>query len=69
LGKSTSMADDPKYASVAKGLTELGAYSAIISNTTTSDSAPNNPLTDTGTQLQPYLTFGSGEGRIMRASI
>jgi len=63
LGKSTSMANDPKYASVAKGLTELGAYSAIISNTTTSDFAPNNPLTDTGTQLQPYLTFGSGEGK------
>ncbi len=63
LGKSTNMADDPKYASVAKGLTELGAYSAIISNTTTSDFAPNNPLTDTGTQLQPYLTFGSGEGK------
>jgi hypothetical protein len=65
LGKSTSMANDPKYASVAKGLTELGAYSAIIANTTTSepDFAPKNPLTDTGTQLQPYLTFGSGEGK------
>jgi hypothetical protein len=39
-GKLSGMADDSKYVSVAKGLTELGSYSAIISNDTTANFFP-----------------------------
>jgi len=68
MGKSTSMADDPKYTSIAKGLTELGAYSAIISNDISSlglVDMSSLKASDTGTAplLQPYLALGSGEGK------
>jgi hypothetical protein len=68
VGKSTSMADDPKYASVAKGLSELGAYSAIINDDIIGPGLTNFDAlkkSDMGTAplLQPYVALGFGEGK------
>jgi hypothetical protein len=66
-GKSASLADVPKYATAARGLTELGAYSALISNDMKRDSFEFDSIkkSDTGLAplLKPYQAFGSGEGK------
>lgn len=58
-GRSGTLADIPEYALLANGLTELGAYVAILG-----DGRLTN--TDSGSftdyPLHPFLTFGTGYG-------
>jgi hypothetical protein len=60
LNNTSSLADIPEYASVAKGLNELGAYVAIIGN----DILANGPQTNRDIEkLKHFSTFGTGYGK------
>ena len=70
IGKSNSLASQSKYASAARGLTELGAYSAIICNdsydvTPTFTDLAQLKSSDNGQDplLKPYSAMGSGVGK------
>jgi hypothetical protein len=61
--KYSSLADLPEYASIANGLSDLKAYSAIIGDESQANGSPENIINDTAPRLKKFLTFGTGLGR------
>ena len=62
-GAIISLADIPEYYAAASGLSELGAYSGIIGDESSVNSADFQRDESGAPPLRPYLTFGTGIGR------
>lgn len=62
-GKTESLADVPEFASVAKGLSDLNAYTAIVGDESLANGDPEHVALYQGPRLKKFELFGSGLGR------
>jgi hypothetical protein len=62
-GIGKTLADLPQYASIANGLSDLGAYTGVIGDESQTIGPEDYEDSDPGPVLKHFLTFGSGPGR------